>query len=184
MTNKQLLARLNSHLTSNSEFAGSIFMPDIFPMIAPALHELTNRVKQDQEKRNLVIGEVLIDITEELADGFYKADLSQGQAQNLLTNPPFPQVSIGANIGALYSSIPPAYDAGCQAFEDTYYIIGKSMIVETTQTLVPGTDQVAIIGYVVPTITNLPPELEDDMIQVIAERLSMLRRSGARKEKQ
>lgn len=184
MTNAQLLSRLNSHLSSNSEFAASIFMPDLFPMISPALQQITNSIKSDPEKRGLLLAEVMIDITSELTEGFYEADLSQAQTLNLLTNPPFPQVSIGSNIGAFYSAIPPAYDGGCLASEDTYYVIGRKMIVETEQTLVPMTDQVAIIGYQVPTLANLPLELEDDMIAMIAQSLSLLRRSGARKEKQ
>lgn len=186
MTTAQLLSRLNSHLTSNSEFAGSILMPDLFPMISPALNTLTARIKTDQEKRNLLLEEVMINITSAVSgvEGFYIADLSQAQAVSLLTNPPFPQVSVGNNIGAFYSAIPPAYDSGCLASEDTYYVIGKKMIVETNQTLSPGTDQVAIVGYKVPTLTTLPPELEDDLIALVSERLSLLRQSGARKEKQ
>lgn len=183
MTQEQLLARLNSHFATNSQKAANIFLPDLFPMIAPALHTITNRVKSDPEKRNLLIKEHLIPITAQRADGFWEADLSVAQAANLLTTPPFPQVSIGANIGAFYSAIPPAYDDGCQAFEDTYYIIGNKMIVETVQDLVVGTDEVAIIGYTVPTLATLPIELEDDMLDVIAEKLSALRQSQAREEK-
>ena len=183
MTTVDLLARLNSYVLTNNEYTGKIFAADLVPFISPALQQLTDQVRFDFDKRNLLIKEVQIDVTQTLFEGFWKADLSQAQSQGIITTAPFQQVSIGRRIGALFSKQPPAYDLGCQAWEDTYYVIGKDMIVETDQNLTPGTDQVAIIGYQVPTLDTLPSELEDDLINIIAARLALLRQTGSREER-
>lgn len=183
MTTSQLLARLNAYFVTNNEYTAKIFPPDLVPFISPGLQQLTDQVRMDFDKRNLLLKEVQIDVTQTLFEGFWKADLSQAQAAGIFTAAPFPQVSIGNRIGALFSKQPPAFDLGCQAWEDTYYVIGRDMIVETDQNLVPGTSKVAIIGYKVPTLEELPTELEDDLINIIANRLALLRQTGSREER-
>jgi hypothetical protein len=143
------------------------------------LQKVADKAKKEQRHRELLYQTYLVTLAASPAPFLYTGDLSSAQAAGLATYPPFRSVSLPGREAALWDTLIDVTQTVSDA-NDYYSVNGSTLKILTGAPVTVGTTQATIVGFSIPTLANLPNELQDDFVDLMLERVATSRQQGAR----
>lgn len=177
MTEAELLTAVNSHAEHLGEESSKFFLPDIYAFIDPCLYSLARRVAKSKDLSNSLLKTFSIVITANVSGNLYTAAIPV----DLLSNPPFRDVSIGESYPFLYNpNSLRISDCSDNLPADYYSVVGELLQLLTEEDVTVSTTNVSVTGIFVPTLSTLPADLEGQFVDEMLIRLGVIRNEGAR----
>ena len=180
--------RVISEVAHGSEEATGIFLPDVIAMIPTTLNEMCRQIDRsgDGNLQHLISRQFTGTIVDDTEFDYVELDNSSfmSATEPLILNPPFRTV----DHSTLTETILYCPDHDNLAYKDVdedfaYYAI-KVVSSTSTRLLLNSasalTGSISLIGSAVVLVTNLPPELEQMLVDMLKARVAMVAAAGGR----